>query len=363
MKLPALFLFLLLALPQILLADACRLETREDALRARAVLGNHPFLVTVCPHCENTDPVPLRVQNFELVHISPNSVPLVFYDLSFPVEALIEAEQSGTGPLAGALREQIEKEYADGTGYLPNDPILIKEKRDRFAMMLRFAREDLELRTWDELLINGEPVNPALLYYPTGGNRYQSLGTEVGCELYSGAPFEVTYRPVDRKPELEAPPAPFIADITGQCYDGSCPAEVWTVRQPVPYFERPDGEKLGLFEAHEKLRPLQTQAHVSGGRALASRDRGRIFAGDVFYLLDSQGEGFYRIWHYGDVFIEDGEGILHNAEVDRCARDGTCWAELLDYPTNVWWAQVQGEKGEIGWVREPLEAISGVLTD
>ncbi|NIQ14680.1 MAG: hypothetical protein GTO02_09865, partial [Candidatus Dadabacteria bacterium] len=48
-------------------------------------------------------------------------------------------------------------------------------------MLLRFARDDYEMKVWDELLINGNPANPALVYYPVGNNKYRNLGLEIDC--------------------------------------------------------------------------------------------------------------------------------------------------------------------------------------
>ena len=54
-------------------------------------------------------------------------------------------------------------------------------------MLLGFAREDLEMRTLDELWINGQPSDPAQLYYPIGGDRYRNLGLEVDCDNFAGS--------------------------------------------------------------------------------------------------------------------------------------------------------------------------------
>ena len=179
-------------------ADICRLETDEAVEITNKRLSGADMIVTVCGHCEKTDPVPLRIREIEFRHFAPATVSIPFYEETFPVEALDEAERKGSGALATALRAKVEKEYADETGYLPNDPYLISEKRARYRLLLRFAREDYEMRVWDELWINGRPANPALVYYPVGNDEYHSLGIEVDCDIYQGAPERVTYKPVAR---------------------------------------------------------------------------------------------------------------------------------------------------------------------
>lgn len=321
------------------------------------------MLVTVCDHCEDNGPVPLRIRKVEFKHFSPETVAIPFYDETFPVEALEQAEQNHEGALADTLHAKIEKEYENETGYLPNDPFLIQEKQDRFEMLLRFAREDYEMRVWDELLVNGKPVNPAQVYYPVGDGKYNSLGIEVDCDIYQGVPRQVTYIPVERDPDKEAPPIIYVADITGQCYDGSCPLPEWTVYSSTAYFDQAEGQQIGIMDKGEIVIPLKTFSHVTGARVVATRDHGHIFKDDIFYLLDSQAEGFYRFWHYGNVFIDDAGGVRVKGSWDYCEQNNNCWAEAETQSTSIWWSKVKRKNGEIVWIREPIRTLSGVLVD
>lgn len=355
----ALFLLPILSTP--VWGDTCRIQRASEVAALERHLDGVGMLVSVCPHCSNTNPVPLRVRTYELVHTTPEMVTLAFYDLTFPVGDLERAEQTGEGPLGDALRAAIEKEYENETGYLPNDPILIQEKRDRYEMMLRFTREELAMRTWVDLTINGEPVNVSLLYFPVGDEQYKSLGAAVGCELYENAPLKVKYTPVNRDPALESPPERYVVDVTGQCYDGSCPQAKWTVAAATDYYDEMDGEVVGTLPVDETLEPLQTLSHVKAGRARATRDHGRIFEGDVFYLLDSLGEGFYRFWHYGDVFVDDTSDIKRPRGWNYCDEKHNCWAELETHPESIWWSKVVRANGDEIWITEPLSTIRGVL--
>lgn len=357
------FLVILLLISPGLHADACRLETNEAVEHTKNRITNADMVVTVCGHCEKTGPIPLRIKNIEFRHFEPEAVLIPFYEEAFPLSALEEAEQNGTGELAIALHNKIEKEYEDETGYLPNDPHLIQEKNDRYKMLLRFARQDYEMKVWDELFINGDPVNPAMIYYPVGNDKYKSLGMEVDCDIYRNAPKQVSYKPVTRDPAKAAPPDVYIADVTNQCYDGSCPAPEWIVHTVTPYFDHADGKQTGIMNEGEILTPLKTLSHVSGARAIATRDHGHIFEGDIFYLLDSQAEGFYRFWHYGNVFIDNADGVLVEGTWDYCKGENNCWAEAETQPTSIWWSKVRRQDGEVVWVREPIQTLSGVLVD
>ena len=219
------------------------------------------------------------------------------------------------------------------------------------------------MRTWDELSINAEKTNAAFLFYPVGENRYRSLGAELRCETVENLPLEVTFTPVNRDPALESPPSTYIADVTEQCYDGSCPRDEWVVFRATDYFDAPEGAVRGTLPVDELLKPLQTLSHVKGGRALAREDHGRIFEGDAFYLLDSLGEGFYRFWHYGEVSVADASHIRSPEGWNYCDRKGTCWAVLEEHPESTWWSKVSRGNGEVVWVKDPITSISGVLTD
>ena len=357
-------LLLLISTYQVgLMADPCRLETDEAVAQATKRFQGVKMLVTVCGHCQKNEPIPLRVTSIEFKHHAPDTVELIHYDLTFSVQELRNAEESGTGRLADALRGEIDREYLDETGYLPNDPFLIEEKRDRFSMLLGFAREDLEMRTLDELWINGQPSDPAQLYYPIGGDRYRNLGLEVDCDNFAGSPELVDYKPIDRDPKKEAPPDPFIADVTGQCYDGSCPTDEWTTVRDTPIYDEPEGDSIGHLSPGETVKPVKTLSYVTGAKVVATTDHDHIFKGDVFYLLDSLAEGFYRFWHYGRIYIDDASDIRIRGIQNYCEKRNNCWAVQEQRSIGIWWSRVERSDSTIVWIREPLDTMTGVLVD
>jgi len=64
-----------------------------------------------------------------------------------------------------------------------------------------------------------------------------------------------------------------------------------------------------------------------------------IKAGDIFYVLTSLGEGFYRLWYEGKFFQDQ---IDTNKDM-----------KILTMPDDVWWVKIKNRKGQIGWTKLP----------
>lgn len=363
---------LLLAWSSLAAGDPCRLETPEAARRALRLVEPHALIVSYCWWCDSPTPLPLRVTRVGLERAEPDRVRVIEWsgpeprEREFPLAALVQAERHGRGPLAAFLRQDIERS-TDTSGYLgPDDPYLVQEKRAQFSMRLQHVREDHDLRTWDELVVNGESVDPRLLYVPAspaGGPSFRSLGHAVGCSM-GNAPPTVDFRPVVRDPSKAAPPRPFVADVTDQCYDGACPQPTWRALDATPLFTAAseDATRVGELASGEEVVPVETQVHVIGSRAVVLRDHDRFFEGDVFYLLDSQAEGFFRLWHYGDVFVLDASDVDTGAGWMPCREQPHgCWARAEGGALELWWARVRRGDGSEVWVRDPLRYLDGVL--
>jgi len=69
MFVPILILLMLSVSP--VCADSCRLETASNTNRLKEIFRDNNFLVSLCPHCSNTDLVPLRVLNNGSLHTEP----------------------------------------------------------------------------------------------------------------------------------------------------------------------------------------------------------------------------------------------------------------------------------------------------
>ena len=95
-------------------------------------------------------------------------------------------------------------------------------------------------------------------------------------------------------------------------------------------------------------------------------DQGRFLEGDEFYILNSLGEGYFRVWYYGRVVEEEILGVSmeqsKNGEWAQCPEpDVNCWAEAHGHPEEVWWARVKTSDGRQGWIREPASFMEDIF--
>lgn len=217
--------------------------------------------------------------------------------------------------------------------------------------------------------IQGRRVDLAYLYRPAGNDRYRNLGVELGCGDSSEL---ITYSPPDRAAEQPSPEVAW-ADISEQCYDGCCirrdPSRfTLTTRRAASLLgqARADAPAVATLGTHRKLKLLRLLAHVSPIRATAIKDHGIFRKGDTFYLLNSLGEGFFRVWHYGEVHRVGMTGLSSfytgtNVK-SRCTPEKKgCWAEATThYGHERWWGEVVTEDGTRGWLADIEKAVTGL---
>lgn len=141
---------------------------------------------------------------------------------------------------------------------------------------------------------------------------------------------------------------------------GGCPGEgcvygEWLALGEVQLFGRPNSAHPPVAT----IRPLEIVRAVTGevwtipGRATVIRDHESFRRGDVVYLLTYQGEGFFTIWHRGNVrsaVVPFGPGAW-----SRACDEGQpeCWGTWDWGPTATWWVKVQTRSGQVGWTTIP----------
>ncbi len=127
------------------------------------------------------------------------------------------------------------------------------------------------------------------------------------------------------------------------CFDGSCLLDTWKLTREAR-LRADHQESSGIVGTVSPGETLYVERMVSGVKpvhAVVVFDQGRFLAGDEFDVLNSLGEGYFRVWYYGCIVEEELMGVCmqqtDNGEWARCAEpDSNCWAEANGYPEEIW---------------------------
>ena len=293
------------------------------------------ILLNYCEPCDMAEPLPLRVRTMSI-------------------------EKEETPPKSTNLGGVWYSTEEIRAGRVPG---LTPEERDALLSSITQANPpDFHL------LINGEIRDLAYLYYRPAADAidYRNIGVLAGCA--DGVSPVITYRFPDKERAPGPPPGPHFEDITGVCFDGSCLLKEWIVaRETVLYGEHdPGAAVVATVTPHQILSVVQVLSEVKPVRAVVVFDQGRFLQGDEFYILNSLGEGYFRVWYYGRVVEEEILGVsmeqAENGEWMKCPEpDVNCWAEAQGYPEEVWWARIKTGDGREGWLREPASFMVDIF--
>ena len=144
----------------------------------------------------------------------------------------------------------------------------------------------------------------------------------------------------------EGPPIPF--DDEGACPFEGCTYREWIANAPVRVlrerrqdapvaFELRQGERVtaltgvvstvvpGIVQLMDPVEVETSQGTISMG------------AGEVFYLLTYEGEGYGKVW------IKD--RVYTGVDLSRFKPKRN--------PTAIWWVQVRNQRGQVGWTHHP----------
>lgn len=146
----------------------------------------------------------------------------------------------------------------------------------------------------------------------------------------------------------------------GICFgEGSC-FRHWRASAPVPLHERvdPDSPVVATVVTDEWVEVMEGQLRLVPMRGIVNRatDRPRLAVGDVVYMLEPQGEGFYSLWRNGRVLDHDW------AEGDD--DEPITWEPAAEPPAGAvlgWWVRVKRANGQSGWVKDPEFECMGQL--
>jgi len=327
-------LILLVIIPWQAWADYCVYFDKDTAAVVRDHVREGMVALQFCESCGFIEPLPLRIRSLEL---REHSVDVDFITYNGRKVTLADIDK-------GTL-------VAD---YTPEEIEFLRETLEEQA-----ARKSYTLH------INGEEIDLAYFYIPEELPVYRNVGVLAHCAADISPTIE--YVPINKDPALEAPMQPILVDVSEHCYDGCCPGKTWTVREKVILFAEANVQsaKVAELSPGASVTPLQVRAFVEPVRAEVVYDHGRFFEGDVFYLLNSLGEGFYNIWYYSKTHEEDVSGINQfQLKMDRRGCNPPtkdCWAVAGDLKEETWWAEVRRKGGQAGWLYDPRKTMDGVL--
>lgn len=155
-------------------------------------------------------------------------------------------------------------------------------------------------------------------------------------------------------PQGKRPPATFVAKPA--CPFECCVFREWTVKADVALVDKPFGKAtVGMAKAGETVQAETGEVHTEPVPLGVAHDFEKLKKGDVFYVLNYSGEGFFSLWHDGKVA---GTGELRGDSY--CVRPGkSCRTETvfprhegLSSRRHEWWVRVKTKRGVTGWTRE-----------
>ena len=132
--------------------------------------------------------------------------------------------------------------------------------------------------------------------------------------------------------EKDSPPKRFV-DI-GACPFECCTYRLWTANDSVQLVDRAQGKRvIATLHKGEAVQGLTGEVISTPLAAKASHDipETPIKAGDTFYVLHYDGEGYWKVWFRGKTTY------VHESVMD------------LPHPKTEWWVKVKRRDGAIGW--------------
>jgi hypothetical protein len=329
------WLFVTAAAIPVAHADQCEYFDEKTANLLQGIIKPDDTLLHYCEPCDMPEPLPLRIKSMS-----------------------IEKEEA---PLKSTNINGIWYFYEEiKAGEVPG---MTRQERNLLLESIIMANPAAF-----RLMINGETRDLAYLYYRAAPDdiNYRNIGVAAGCA--DGVSPTVTYRFPDKGQASAAPDRPHFEDITGVCFDGSCLLDTWKLNKEAK-LRADHNEHAGVIATVSPGETLYVEhmvTEVTPVHAVVVFAQGRFLAGDEFYILNSLGEGYFRVWYNGRIVEEELMGVsmqqTENGEWAKCQEpDANCWAEANGYPEEIWWAQVKAREGKEGWLRDPEFYVENVF--
>jgi hypothetical protein len=180
-----------------------------------------------------------------------------------------------------------------------------------------------------------------------------TLTTILGCTTPRQQETTTSQAPLAASPPVkyEGPPLPF--EDEGACPFEGCTYREWTATANVTVLRERRQDAPVAFELMKGARVTAlTGVVVTVVPGIVQLDQAtdvetgqgaiHLGAGQVFYLLTYQGEGYSKAWINGQV----------HTDVEVAAYKPKRLA------SGIWWVQVRNARGQVGWTRHP-ESFDG----
>jgi hypothetical protein len=95
------------------------------------------------------------------------------------------------------------------------------------------------------------------------------------------------------------------------------------------------------------------EVHTIPSRFVVKKPHAPYKPGDVLWIYTYQGEGFFKVWFKGRMYVED---LLFSpyggSGGPRCEATDQCWGEMDKRLDSVWWIKIRLAGGRTGWTNE-----------
>lgn len=146
----------------------------------------------------------------------------------------------------------------------------------------------------------------------------------------------------------------------GVCFgEGDC-YRYWRAFKPVQIHERADPASpvIATVAPEEWVEAIDGQLRFVPLRGIVhtATQSPPLAVGDVVYMLEPEGEGFYVLWRRGETLDHDW--------VSGDSNEPITWDTRVQSPAGAvlgWWVQLKLENGQTGWVNDPEFECMGQL--
>jgi len=140
---------------------------------------------------------------------------------------------------------------------------------------------------------------------------------------------------------------------------GACPGEgceycaLYIAKSEVPVYKEPsvESERVGVIPADDTFISKTGEVHTVPTKFNVHREHDGIKPEDEVFALTYLGEGYYRVYHNGELTRADlGFSPWGGSGGKTCNKPEYCWGQLEKELEFTWWMWVISESSLEGWV-------------